>query len=111
MFEGLTEGLSNVGAAAGQAVQQAQQQASAAARIRRREATVGDVLAIRRAYRALQAKARRLGLAVDHIVPLAGCRVCGAKGLHEPSNWQMLTSVENAKKGNRCVSCSVKLRT
>ena len=31
MFDGLTEGLSNVGASAGQAVQQAQQQASAAA--------------------------------------------------------------------------------
>lgn len=78
---------------------------TALARVRRREATVGDVLAIRRAYRALKAKAKRLGLTVDHIVPIAGCRVCGEKGLHEPSNWQMLTGVENAAKGNRCNRC------
>lgn len=78
---------------------------NALSRVRRREATVGDVLAIRRAYQALKAKARRLGLTVDHIIPIAGCRVCGAKGMHEPSNFQMLTGEENAAKGNRCPSC------
>lgn len=78
-----------------------------AARLRRREATVGDVLATRRAYRALQTKARRLGMTVDHIVPIAGCRVCGAKGLHEPSNWQMLTGSANAAKGNLCADCHI----
>lgn len=78
---------------------------TALARARRREATAGDVLAIRRAYSALQTKAKRLGLTVDHIVPIAGCRICGARGLHEPSNWQMLTGAQNASKGDRCQSC------
>jgi hypothetical protein len=78
---------------------------TALARVRRRKATVGDDLTIRREYRALQAKAKRLRLSVDHIVPLAGCRVCGAKGLHEPTNWQMLTGAENAAKGDRCKDC------
>lgn len=66
---------------------------------------MGDVLAVRRAFSALKAKARRLGLTVDHIVPIAGCRVCGAKVMHEPTNWQMLSGAKNAAKGNRCPSC------
>lgn len=72
------------------------------ARARLKAATVGDVT---RLFRALKRRAKRLGLTVDHIIPLAGCRVCGSRGSHEPGNWQMITGNENSSKGNRCNVC------
>jgi ribosomal protein L13E len=43
-------------------------------------------------------KARKLGLEVDHIVPINSDFVCG---LHCIDNFQLLTREENARKGNR----------
>lgn len=42
--------------------------------------------------------AQRLGLVVDHIIPLKSKYVCG---LHVENNLQLLTSEENARKGNK----------
>lgn len=81
---------------------------NAKSRSRRAEATVGDRVAIGKAYREMKRRAALRGLTVDHIVPIAGCRVCGLKGAHEPSNWQMITGTENASKGDRCASCCLK---
>jgi hypothetical protein len=67
-----------------------------------------DVVVINRAYAALRRKAKRLDMTVDHKTPLAECRVCGARGLHETSNFQLLTLEDNSSKGNRCVSCWVR---
>jgi hypothetical protein len=50
-------------------------------------------------------RAKREGVTVDHIVPIAGCRCCGAQGLHVPWNMQLLTPAENASKNNRCQDC------
>lgn len=69
------------------------------------EATLGDRVAIGIAYREMKRRAAVRGMTVDHIVPIAGCRICGLKGLHEPSNWQMITGSDNAAKGNRCKDC------
>lgn len=66
---------------------------------------VGDRVAIGKAYREMKRRAALRGLTVDHIVPIAGCRVCGLQGRHEPSNWQMIASVDNASKGDRCGGC------
>ena len=44
------------------------------------------------------AKAARLGLEVDHIIPLRGKEVCG---LHVEDNLRLLTKLENQRKGNR----------
>lgn len=52
---------------------------TAAARMRRAEATVGDKVAIGVAYREMKRRAALRGMTVDHIVPLAGCRVCGSQ--------------------------------
>src|SRR5262249_50796934 len=65
----------------------------------KRRAIVGDPATIDREFIKLRRKARRLGMVVDHVVPLAGCRVCGARGMHDPSNWQLLSSSHNAAKG------------
>src|SRR5690606_25619233 len=54
---------------------------------------------------AIYREARQMGMHVDHIVPLAGCRVCGRKGAHVPENLQPLTAEENVMKGNRCMEC------
>lgn len=43
-------------------------------------------------------KATRLGLEVDHIIPITHERVCG---LHVPENLQMLTRTQNAMKSNK----------
>lgn len=43
-------------------------------------------------------EASRLGLTVDHVIPLQGKLVCG---LHVHNNLQLLTKSENSKKGNR----------
>ncbi len=75
---------------------------TAKARVRRAEATVGDKVAIGIAFREMKRRAALLGMTVDHIVPLAGCRMCGSRGLHEPDNWQMISGADNASKGNRC---------
>lgn len=77
------------------------------ARRRVRERMAGDGLAIsqRREIRFLRAFANLWGMTVDHVVPLAGCRVCGARGLHEPDNMALLSSYENTSKGDRCLAC------
>lgn len=78
---------------------------TARARARLKEATVGDAAEVGRLFRAYKRRAKLLGLTIDHIVPLAGCRICGLRGLHEPSNWQLISGIENASKGNRCPDC------
>lgn len=55
-----------------------------------------DLKAIESKY----AEAARLGLEVDHVVPLKGKQVCG---LHVEGNLVLLTKLENQKKGNRYV--------
>lgn len=65
-----------------------------------------DVRAIDCAYAKLAARAQRLGLTVDHIVPLQPCRVCKRRGAHAPGNWQLLTQSMNSRKGNRCQRCA-----
>lgn len=46
----------------------------------------------------LYAEASRLGLEVDHIIPLKNDKVCG---LHVPDNLQFLTRTANARKSNK----------
>lgn len=46
------------------------------------------------------AEAARLGLEVDHVIPLRGKQVCG---LHVAGNLRLLTKLENQQKGNRYV--------
>jgi hypothetical protein len=79
--------------------------ASAAARTAAKRAKIGDATAINRAFAALSRRAKRLGMCIDHVVPIAGCRVCGERGEHAESNWQLLTRAENSSKGNRCAPC------
>jgi hypothetical protein len=43
-------------------------------------------------------EAKRLGLVVDHIIPLKSKYVCG---LHVENNLQLITATENARKGNK----------
>jgi hypothetical protein len=50
-------------------------------------------------------EALNAGMQVDHIIPLAPCRICGLTGKHEPSNLQLLTKSENVAKNNRCQEC------
>lgn len=50
------------------------------------------------AVQSVYKEAARLGLEVDHIVPLVSKIVCG---LHCPANLQMLPKTQNAAKSNR----------
>ncbi len=50
--------------------------------------------------KAIYEKAARLGKEVDHIIPLRSPTVCG---LHWEGNLQLLSSIENARKGNSYV--------
>jgi hypothetical protein len=47
--------------------------------------------------KAIYMEARRVGLVVDHIIPLRGDTVCG---LHVPANLQLLTYKDNQAKSN-----------
>jgi hypothetical protein len=53
-----------------------------------------DLAKIRQIY----AQARKVGMVVDHIIPLQGKLV---SGLHVPENLQIIPAIENMKKGNR----------
>ena len=83
--------------------------ANAAAADHRRRVRFKDAIsrakATERAWRALKSDAKRLGMTVDHRIPLAGCRVCKRKGLHIESNWALLPKPVNSSKGNRCMDC------
>ncbi len=48
-------------------------------------------------------------MSIDHRVPLAGCKCCGAKGAHEPSNWALLPPELNSRKSNLCMDCFMAL--
>jgi 5-methylcytosine-specific restriction endonuclease McrA len=50
------------------------------------------------AIKAIYLEAGRLGMHVDHIVPLQGKNVCG---LHVENNLQLLSPTENSKKRNK----------
>lgn len=52
------------------------------------------------AIAAIYKEAGRLGMEVDHVIPLQGKLVCG---LHVENNLQLLTKSENSAKGNRIV--------
>lgn len=51
-----------------------------------------------KAIEAVYAEAARLGLEVDHVIPLRGQMVCG---LHVEGNLRLLTKLENQQKGCR----------
>lgn len=52
----------------------------------------------RRAILDIYKEAKRLGLSVDHIVPLHNPEVCG---LHVPWNLQIMSLADNIRKGNK----------
>lgn len=54
---------------------------------------------------ALYAKARACRQNVDHDIPIAGCRSCGAIGLHVLANLQLIDPLINGLKNNRCMAC------
>lgn len=69
--------------------------------------TSGQHLDIKRLF----ALAKKSGRHVDHNVPLAGCRLCGAVGLHVLANLQLLEPFLNTSKANRCMACFLKETT
>jgi hypothetical protein len=79
-------------------------------RARKKDASVDD-RNIRLAFVRLSREARLIHVTVDHVVPIAGCRVCGRVGKHIPENWQLMTARENEQKGDRCMSCFEKAKT
>jgi hypothetical protein len=54
---------------------------------------------------ALYQTARLLGLHVDHDIPLAGCRKCGAVGLHVLANLRVALPNTNKAKNRLCGAC------
>ena len=65
-------------------------------RARKRQATPPWV--DRKKLREIYVEAKRIGMTVDHVIPLQHPLVCG---LHVPWNLQFLTREENTRKGNR----------
>lgn len=59
----------------------------------------------RKEMAALYALARQLKLTVDHIIPLAGCRSCGAQGLEVPWNLRLMEEPDNKSKWRYCDQC------
>jgi hypothetical protein len=63
----------------------------------------GQLVAIRQLY----AEAKTAGMHVDHDVPIAGCKICGAVGLHVLANLRVVSESANKSKGNRCTDCLI----
>jgi hypothetical protein len=81
---------------------------SAARRARQRTAT-GDSAATRRAWIAMRREGKRLGMSIDHRVPIAGCKRCKRRGTHQSSNWALLPPALNSRKSNLCMDCFMAL--
>jgi hypothetical protein len=73
-------------------------------RARKKSATEASA-ELRQVMIELSREAKRFGLTIDHSVPLAGCRVCGAQGRHEVDNLHLMSPSDNSSKGNRCMTC------
>lgn len=53
----------------------------------------------------LYKQAKLLGMHVDHDIPIAGCKLCGAMGLHVLANLRLMDPNINHRKRNRCGDC------
>jgi hypothetical protein len=57
------------------------------------------------AMKELYETANIQGMHVDHIVPVSGCRICKAVGLHVLANLRVYPAGDNWSKSNRCDEC------